>query len=222
MSAFQGKVLVIGASGETGQLVVRELRKQGIEVRALVRSQEKGKLLQGEGVELYIGDLTTMTTAEQFAPLLADISGVISTIGSRGLNDIHLRESVEYEAVVRLIDAVKAAKIGHFVFTTSSSTEHPERVPFLTEILKVKRRTELYLINSGLPYTIVRPGGLVNDPPLNDVAVGRGDLVSGRISRADVATLLVQALLQPEAKGQIVEIFNQTGAGAADRPGLFA
>jgi hypothetical protein len=57
---------------------------------------------------------------------------------------------------------------------------------------------------------------------LNAVRVGRGDTLQGRITRADVAQVLVQALLQPEARNQAVEIVNEQGAGLADRPGLFA
>ncbi len=217
--ADYGVVLVVGATGETGPHVVRILQQHGIPVRALVRSAEKADAIKGAGVDIRIGDLGTDIS---LAPIMEGVQGVISVLGSRALGDPELRDKIEYQAVVNLVDAAKQAGVQHFVFTTSSSTEHPERIPFLTEMLRVKRRAELYLIDSGLPYTIVRPGGLVNDPATNDVRVGRGDTITGRISRADVAQVLVQALLQPEALNQIVEIVSEPGAGAADRPSLFA
>jgi len=79
----------------------------------------------------------------------------------------------------------------------------------------------MYVMRSPLIYTIVRSGGLNNDPPVNAVKVGRGDTLQGRITRSDVAQVLVQALLQPEARNQVVEIVNQEGAGPADRRDLF-
>lgn len=73
------------------------------------------------------------------------------------------------------------------------------------DILLWKRRAELYLINSGLPYTIVHPGGLLNE------AGGQRELVLGvdddtlsgtearTVPREDVAEVMVQALLNPAA-----------------------
>ena len=71
----------------------------------------------------------------------------------------------------------------------------------LTDILLWKRKAEKYLIDSGLPYTIVHPGGLLNeDGGKRQLVVGvddNRDEGERSIPREDVAEVLVQALMIP-------------------------
>ena len=78
------------------------------------------------------------------------------------------------------------------------------------------------LEGSGVPFTIVRPGGLTDAPGGGGVAIARTLPGFGTISRDDVAEVMTQALLQPEAKNKIVEIINDPDAPPANRPHLFA
>jgi len=71
------------------------------------------------------------------------------------------------------------------------------------EILLWKRKAEVYLIESGLPYTIVHPGGLIDDPGgMRELVLGVDDEQAGTESRTvpreDVAEVLIQALLHAE------------------------
>ena len=218
MVARYGTVLVFGATGETGRHVVHILQQRQIPVRALARSPEKAAAIQGDGVEVYLGDLNDDLPWDR---LMDGVQGVISTLGTRLVGDLAQLEAIEYIAIGRIVDESANAGVSHIVFMSSIGTQHPDSVPLLSQILWIKRKAELYVMRSSLPYTIIRPGGLTNDPPVNAVKVGRGDRLQGRITRADVAQVLVQALLQPEARNQAVEIVNQEGAPSADRLGLF-
>ncbi|MHB8625300.1 MAG: SDR family oxidoreductase [Aggregatilineales bacterium] len=219
MAAPYGTVLVVGATGETGRHVVRILRECHIPVRALARSPEKAEAIKGDGVQIHLGDLNDDLPWNE---LMDGVQAVITTLGTRLVGDLAQLEAIEYIAVGRIVDEANVSGVSHLVFTSSIGTQHPDSIPFLSQILWIKRKAELYVMRSPLTYTIVRPGGLTNDPPMNAVKVGRGDTLQGRITRADVAQVLVQALLQPEARNQAVEIVNEQGAGPADRPGLFA
>jgi uncharacterized protein YbjT (DUF2867 family) len=219
MTAPYGTVLVVGATGETGRHVVQLLRQHGISVRAIARSEIKAEALYAAGVDVHIGDVMDELPWKN---LMDGVQGMITTLGTRGSKDMAEVEIVEYIVLGRMVEAALLTDISQFVFTSSIGVEHPDSIPFLSQMLRIKRKAEMFLIRSRLPYTIVRPGGLVNDPPLNSVEVGRGDTLQGRITRADVAQVLVQALLQPEAMNQVVEIINREGAGSATRPGLFA
>jgi len=76
---------------------------------------------------------------------------------------------------------------------------------------------------SGVPYTIVRPGGLINKPSNETVIVlQQGDTVTGLIPRADVAVVLVQALGHPEAKNRTFEVVSGETATTVDWQGRFA
>lgn len=215
-------VLVLGATGETGWRTVRALRLRRIPVRGLVRSPEKAAAvseLNQPGVELLIGDVSNDADLRL---AVTGVKHVISATGRRPNDGPEAVEAVEHLAYVRLVAAALEEGIEQIVMCSSLGTETPELVPPLAAILQAKRRGELALINSGLPYTIVRPGGLVNEPGGQDVLAKRHLMGFGRITRDDVAEVLVQALLQPAARNKIAEIINQPGAGPANRSDLFS
>ncbi len=216
---FNRTVLVLGATGQTGQRVVKALVDKGIAVRVLVRNAKKAEAVRVANVEIRIGDLANE------ADLRAGFDGVgavISALGGTMEARPEDREFIEHKIFETLERLATEYKLEQVVMCSSMGTETPEAIPFLTTVLRMKRRGELILENGRVPYTIVRPGGLVNDPGGQDVAVARNQAVGGRVSRDDVAEVLVQALLQPEARNKIVEMVQQDGAGKANRANLFA
>lgn len=218
MPDFNGPVLVLGATGETGKLVVKSLQAKHIPVRVLVRDEDKTREFQSDGVEIIIGDPLN-SHDEQRA--LTDVQAAISVLGTRNPDDLDAIEAVENRAIANLIQAAKAASVEHIVLCSSMGTTTPDQIPFLANILSGKRRGEIALIESGIPYTIVHPGGLRNDEGGQGVHVKDTLQGFGTIARADVAEVLVQALLQPEARNRSVDIINDPEQGPADREGLF-
>ncbi|MDW8299493.1 MAG: SDR family oxidoreductase [Anaerolineae bacterium] len=221
MTAFEGTVLVLGANGETGRRVVKNLHNKRIQVRAMVRAEDRihsTPELSLHGVETIIGSVLSM---DDLRRAMRGIRAVISALGARFHYTQEEIEAVEALAPSYYIAVARESGVEQIVMCSSLSTETPERIPQLAPILVQKRRGELAVINSGIPYTIVRPGGLTNAPASHQVLVARKLDRSGMISREDVAEVLVQALLQPEARNKIVEIIAQEGAGAADREKLF-
>ncbi len=219
MANFDGTVLVLGASGPTGQHVVHSLRAKGIAVRALLRSAEHMDALKLTGDEGLIGQTTDVS---DLRAALQGVSAVIDVLGTKPQDTPDQRESIESGVITNLLRFAPEVGLKQIVLCSSIGTETPDMMPFLETVLRAKRQGEVALESGGVPYTIVRPGGLVNEPGGNDVVVARSLKTSGRIARADVAEVLVQALLQPAARNQIVEIINQPGAGKANRDDLFS
>lgn len=220
MADFSGKVLVLGASGETGERVVRSLQAKAIAVRAMVRSEKKAQGLSSETTDVFVG---SVLQPNELQKAMQGVTVVISTLGTRVINDPAEIEAVDYTAIANAIAAAKEAYVRQFVLCTSIGTDAPERIPFLTSVLRVKRRAEDALQASGLTYTIVHPGGLVNTPGGQGVLLSHTPLMGGKsISRNDVAEVLVQALLQPEACNTSVYILSDPEAGPATRQQLFA
>lgn len=132
-------------------------------------------------------------------------------------------EEVDYYGCIAQIDAAKKAGVNHVVLV--SSMGGTDRSNFLNsigvkpdgsggEILIWKRKAEKYLAQSGLPYSIIHPGGLIDTPG------GRRKIVSGvddellkrttrSIPRADVAEVCVQALLYPDACNLAFDIISE-------------
>jgi len=218
MSDFNGLILVLGATGETGKLVVKSLQAKHIPVRILVRDEDKASEFQSSGIEIIAGDPLNSHTEQR---ALSGVKAVIGVLGTRSANDLDEIEAVENQAIANLIQAVKAARVEHIVLCSSMGTTTPNQIPFLAHVLRGKRRGEIALIESGIPYTIVHPGGLRNDDGGQGVLSKDALQGFGTITRADVAEVLVQALLQPEARNRSADIIHNPEQGPANREGLF-
>lgn len=70
-----------------------------------------------------------------------------------------------------------------------------------------KKKAEEYIQNSGLTYTIVRPGGLKNEDNSDSIVMQSADtLFEGSIPRQKVAQVCVEALTESSSRNKIVEI----------------
>ena len=215
------KAFVAGATGETGRRIVQQLVERGIPVRALVRDRQTAQAILPTDVELVTGDLMD---AESLKMAIADSTVLFSATGARPSFDPTGPYKVDYEGTKNLVDAAKATGIEQFVMVSSvcaSQFFHPLNLFWL--ILVWKKRGEEYLQNSGLTYTIVRPGGLKNEDNLDAIVMAPQDTLSeGSIPRTKVAQVCVEAVFQPHARNKIVEIIAQPDAAERSFEALFA
>jgi len=226
---MESKILVAGATGGVGEQIVRQLLAHGRSVRILVRDEAKAtKLFADTGapgnLEIVVGDVRR---PETLGPAFAGVSHVMCTTGSRAPIGGNAPKNVDYEGVSNLVDAAKGAGVTRFLLVSSMSVTKPNH--FLNafgQVLTWKLRGENVLRASGLPYTIVRPGGLKDDPGgVLALHFDQGDRIgTGMISRADVATVCLQALGRAEAVNTTFEVINKEGAppDASSWDALFA
>jgi len=219
-------VLVAGATGQTGVLIVRQLQQQGYHVRALVRDPEKARGQLGPDVDYVQGDVKDAATVNAAA---AGVQAVVSSLGARGKDGPDRPEMIDYHGVRNLVDAARAARVRQFVLISSRGVTDKNHVlnRMFGNVLVWKLEGENYLRASGLAYTIVRPGGLLNEPGgKGEIVLEQGDKpVGGRglfIPREDVATLCVEALEHPEAKFRTFEVHRVDGPPVSDWKARFA
>ncbi len=218
------KVLVAGATGQTGQLVVSELLASGYEVRALVRDSSKARKVLGDKVELVQGNVKDPAT---LATAFAGTDAVISAIGARGAKGPDRPEAIDYEGVKNLVDAAAAARLQQFVLVSSRSVTQPDNPlnKLFGNVLIWKLKGEDALRASGVPYTVVRPGGLTNGPGGDkELVFEQGDTVRAQttITRADLARICVQALKHAEARNRTFEVSARAGTPVTDWHAKFA
>ena len=216
-------VLVAGATGRTGEQVVRQLVDAGYPVRVLARDPAKVAALFGETVEVAVGDVTEPVT---LAPAFEGASYAVSAIGSTAKSGPGSPEFIDYGGNNNLVDAAVAANIRQFVLVSSMGVTH-EAHPLnkmLGNVLIYQLKNEDYLRASGLAYSIVRPGGLHDKPGGQErIVLEQGDeWKMAAISREDVATICVAALAHPEAINKTFEAFTVTGSPVADWQREFA
>lgn len=215
------KAFVAGATGQTGQRIVKELVSRKIPVRALVRNLESAKAILPPEVELVVGDVLK---PEGLTSAIGDSTVLLCATGAKPSLDPTGPYQVDYQGTKNLVDAAKTKGIEHFVFMSSlcvSRFFHPLNLFWL--ILYWKKQAEGYLSSSGLTYTIVRPGGLKNEDNPDSIVMSSADtLFDGSIPRDKVAQVCVESLLQPAARNKIVEIVTIGSATPKDWRELFA
>lgn len=213
-------VAVTGASGRTGSHVVTGLLQAGHTVRAVVRNADKGSSLREQGAEVVLADLTSDDQRAWLAGCDALIHTAAASDPSPGASD-----AVDRDATIGLVAAAEGAGVGRLVQVSSMYADRPEQgPPFLLDVLRAKAVSDAVLADSDLVWTIVRPGGLVDDDPTGQIEVGR-QLGSGRISRADVAAVCVACLTQPATERLAFDLVSgdrdvaQALAGLGGSPG---
>jgi len=187
------KLLVLGATGGTGRLIVREAVARGYQVRAMVRSPEKAKGL--EGADILIGD------ARNEASLREALKGMDAVVSALGTPASPFREvTLLSSATKALVGAMKAAGVSRLVCITGmgagDSAGHGgfafDRLIFPALLRKVyadKNRQEAIVRDSGLDWVLVRPS-VLNDKAARHEIRTLTDLSGfhgGTIARADVA-----------------------------------
>ncbi len=209
------KALVAGATGQTGRRIVEQLLARDIAVKALVRDAAKAATELPADVEIAIGDVLK---PETITSAIADCQVLLSATGAAPSFDPTGPYKVDYEGTKNLVDAAKRADVDQFVMVSSlcvSKFFHP--LNLFWGVLYWKQQAEDYLKSSGVPYTIVRPGGLKNENNNQAIVMSSSDtLFEGSIPRMKVAEVCAEALNQPSAKNKVVEIV--TSETAAEQP----
>jgi uncharacterized protein YbjT (DUF2867 family) len=211
-------ILVAGASGRTGRFVVQHLQLRAndeVILRPLTRSRDEALKRLGpafadlDWVECDVRD------PAQVAAAMRGVTQVISVIGANQVSGPNSAEFVDYGGVKNLVDAAVAEKVSHFVLLTAIGVTDPAH-PFnkaTKGALGWRLKGEDYLRASGLSYTIVRPGGLVNQPVGEQgLRIEQGDnwrpLLRSTLSRDDLALVLIESLRNPAARRTTFELVN--------------
>jgi uncharacterized protein YbjT (DUF2867 family) len=204
----QQPVLVIGGTRGTGLLIAGLLQQRGHRVRVLARDPSHARVFFDSNVEVVGGDLTK---PETLPPAVEGAGHIIFTAGCRSgypVREPRVR-AVEYEGVLQTLEAARqVAFAGRFLYMTSSGLLMQNLATRCLNLWKGntlvwRRRVEGGIRASGLDYTVIRVGVLVNQR-------GREHLIEVtqqplplawryRIARADVAEVFVAALHHPKA-----------------------
>ena len=216
-------VLVVGATGRSGAALLDALKSAGhTHVRALVRDVAGARAKVAAEVELVQGDVRDPAS---LAKALKSVQYIVSALGSNTFNDpANSPEKVDYEGVRNLAVAAKAAGVKHYVQVSSLGVTNPDHpLNRFGKVMVWKLKGESALRASGVPYTIVRPGGLGDGPGGKvGIRVAQGDkMASGQIQRADVAIVCVQALGNPDAFGKTFEIVAGEPGASVDWAAFF-
>ena len=233
------KILVAGATGGVGQLVVAKLLAKNLKVRAMTRTRSKAESMFDDKVEIVEGDIRYPKT---LVGATKDINYIICCTGTTAFPSLrwdfanlfqpsNSPEAVDGEGVKNLV-AAAPQDLKRFVFISSAGVLRKDELPYnilnAFGVLDAKLTGEKAITASGLPYTIIRPARLIDGPytsyDLNtllraktdgnkDVKIEQGDRLNGETSRIDVANACVECLLHDSTIDKDFSIANE-----GDRP----
>lgn len=144
-------ILVCGASGQQGGAVMKSLTQQGLKVRALTRKSSTAEALKSSEIEVFMGDLCDRASLDL---ALKDVKKVflMTTFFEEGME-------AEVRQGITMVDAAQAAGVEHLVFSSVSSADKNTGIPHFESKWKV----EQYIQKVGLPATILRPVGFMEN-----------------------------------------------------------
>lgn len=204
-----GAVLVIGGTRATGLEVVRILRARGDDVVVLARPSSDITAVEQTGARLVRGD--AMNPADLTAAFAAGpIRAVVSTLGGTSLEG----PRPDFDGNRNAVDAARFAGVKRFVLVTViGAGESFKAAPwvaryFLRNVIPDKTKAEDYLKTSGLDWTIVRPGGLLDKGAQGRAYLTEDTRAMSWIRRSDLGALTVQALDDPRAISRTYHAFD--------------
>jgi uncharacterized protein YbjT (DUF2867 family) len=189
------RIIVTGATGKTGNVVVTELLKEGYLVRALVRREDgRSAGLKAQGAEIAVAD---MSDAERVADALKDVQRAYYCPPF---------DPYMIQGAVAFAVAAKEARLEHIVGMTQwlASPSHPSlmtRQHWLVD--------RLFSMTPGVAHTIVRPG-IFADAYLATIGFAAhlgvfpwlgGNSRNAPPSNEDIARVTVAALTDPARHG---------------------
>ncbi|MEV4317997.1 NAD(P)-binding oxidoreductase [Actinocrispum sp. NPDC049592] len=218
------KLTIFAATGGIGRHLLDQALAAGHDVTAVVRNPAK----VSADVHTVTGDLAT-ASVDDLTPALAGADAVLSGLGPRSRADAGITALGTQKIIramkaadVRRIVVVSAAPVGTF---PSPGRPHPPKhdpgdgfwmrhllSPMISVILR-KHYQDLAMMedslrDSGLEWTVVRPPQLVDRPLTGDYRTAFDQNLFGgtKISRADVAHLMLAALDRPGTIGRVLGV----------------
>jgi uncharacterized protein YbjT (DUF2867 family) len=192
-------VVVAGGHGKIGLRLLRRLADGGHRGRGLIRNPEHAADLEAAGAEPVVCDMEAL---DDLSGCCEGADAVVFAAGAGPGSGPERKRTVDYGAAVKLMDA----GIRRYVMVSAIAAGRPEEwSEAMRPYYEAKAEADHRLEDSGLDYTIVRPGGLTDDPGTGLVTVGT-DLERGEIPRDDVAAVLLAVLETPGSVGKTFEL----------------
>ncbi|MBD2022608.1 SDR family oxidoreductase [Leptolyngbya sp. FACHB-36] len=205
-------IFLAGASRGVGRELAKLFSAEKIATTAMLRSDAAHDELTALSATVVMGDALDFAQVEQAISNAGTIDAVISTIGGKPTDG----ERADFKGNKHLIDAAVKAGVQRFLLVSSIGTGEsaaalpPQALETLGAVLAEKEQAENHLTDSGLIYTIVRPGGLKSEVPKGQGILVENPLIAGSIYRADVARLVYRCLQSERAHNKILSAVDRT------------
>jgi uncharacterized protein YbjT (DUF2867 family) len=189
------RVAIVGGHGQIARHLHPLLVLAGHTPVALVRQDAYRAELEDLGAEVRLLDIEQMD-AGAFGDAFEGCAAVVFSAGGGPDGNPVRKRTVDFEGALKSIEGARRVGIRRFVQVSAINVDEPlpaETPDVWRAYVEAKRDADAALRASELDWTIIRPGGLTDDPASGLVSLGP-DIPRGEVPRADVAACLAQVL----------------------------
>lgn len=200
------KVAVAGAAGNTASRLIGLLAGRGHEARGLVRKEEQLARVQELGAEPWLLDLEA-AGPDEVGRAVAGCDAIVFAAGAGPGSGPERKQTMDYGGAVKLTEAATTSGVARYVMLSTMNADTPEALgEQMRPYLEAKAAADDRLRESGLDYTIIRPGRLTDDAGTGRIAAARSLGRRGEIPREDVALALAMTLEVEATRGETIDI----------------
>jgi uncharacterized protein YbjT (DUF2867 family) len=197
-------VVIVGGHGQIAMRLEKLLADRGDSPRGIVRQTKHAKDLEEIGAEPIVLDIENV---DDIADGLAGADAVVFAAGAGPGSGPARKQTVDYGGAVKLINACGAQEVRRYLMVSAIGANHPERwSEQMRPYYEAKAAADKAVVESGLDYTIVRPGRLTDDPGTGSVELAESLSRSGEVTRDDVALVLAEALTADNTIGKSFDL----------------
>jgi uncharacterized protein YbjT (DUF2867 family) len=195
-------VTIVGGHGQVAMRLAKLLAERGDSPRGIIRQTDQADDLEAIGAEPIVLDIEN----REISDAVAGADAVVFAAGAGPGSGPARKRTVDYGGAVALVEAAQQHEIRRYVMVSAMGANRPEDwTDQIRPYYEAKAEADRVLAESGLDYTIVRPGGLTDDPGTGRVAVGKR-LGRGRVTRDDVAAVLAEVLHADNTIGKAFDL----------------
>ena len=194
------EVAIAGGHGKIALHLERLLSDSGHRVRALIRRRDHDSDVREAGAEPVLCDLER---EDDISHYVRGADAVVFAAGAGPGSGPERKRTVDRDGAVKLIDAARRTGARRYVMISSIGADDPSGgSESMRPYLEAKAEADRRLADSGLDWTIVRPGRLTDSDGTGRVLVTADMSVRGEVPREDVARVIAAALGTPESIGK--------------------
>jgi uncharacterized protein YbjT (DUF2867 family) len=203
MVAGAMNVVIVGGHGKVALRLEKLLAERGDSPRGIIRSTDQAADLEAIGAEPIVLDIENI----EIDDAVAGADAVVFAAGAGAGSGPARKQTVDYAGAVGLIEAATTHGIRRYLIVSAIGANHPERwSEQMRPYYEAKAAADKHVAESGLDYTIVRPGGLIDDPGTGRVDLAESLDRSGSVTRDDVAAVIAECLVADNTIGKSFDL----------------
>jgi len=198
-------VAIAGAHGKIAMLLTQRLAERGDTVTGLIRNPDHADDVRGAGADPVVRDLEHASPAE-IAEAISGADAAVFAAGAGPGSGAARKLTMDRDGAIKFLEGATSAGVPRFVIVSSVGAESPpDDDDVFSVYLRAKAEADAAVKASDRKWTVLRPGGLTDDPGTGLVHISKKPF-RGRVPREDVAAVIEAVLEGPRAVGRVLYV----------------